>query len=92
MSMNKIVSTVYLDVYDHDTSPSTIKTISLDSQTRFVVAYLQKNGEVYNPDISAVVTLTAIRPDKVGAEATGSIERDITRDYNNQCKQPRQQR
>lgn len=71
--MNKIVSTVYLDVYDHDTSPSTIKTISLDSQTRFVVAYLQKNGEVYNPDISAVVTLTAIRPDKVGAEATGSI-------------------
>lgn len=73
MSMNRIVSTVYLDVYDHDTSPSTIKTISLDSQTRFVQAYLQKNGEVYNPDTSAVVTLTAIRPDKVGAEAIGNI-------------------
>lgn len=71
--MDRIVSTVYLDVYDHDTSPSTIKTISLDSQTRYVHAYLQKSGEIYNPDTSAIVTLTAIRPDKVGAETQGSI-------------------
>lgn len=71
--MDRIVSTVYLDVYDHDTSPSTIKTISLDSQTRYVHAYLQKSGEIYNPDTSAIVTLTALRPDKVGAETTGSV-------------------
>lgn len=71
--MDRIVSTVYLDVYDHDTSPSTIKTISLDSQTRYVRAYLQKSGEIYNPDTSAIVTLTALRPDKVGAETTGSV-------------------
>lgn len=71
--MDRIVSTVYLDIYDHDISPSTIKTISLDSQTRYVQAYLQKSGEIYNPDTSAIVTLTAIRPDKVGVEASGSI-------------------
>ena len=71
--MDRIVSTVYLDVYDHDVSPSTIKTISLDSQTRYVHAYLQKSGEIYNPDPSAIVTLIALRPDKVGVEASGSI-------------------
>lgn len=71
--MDRIVSTVYLDIYDHDISPSTIKTISLDSQTRYVQAYLQKSGEIYNPDTSAIVTLTAIRPDKVGVEGHGSI-------------------
>lgn len=71
--MDRIVSTVYLDVYDHDISPSTIKTISLDSQTRYVHAYLQKSGEIYNPDTSAIITLTAIRPDKVGAETMGSV-------------------
>ena len=71
--MDRIVSTVYLDVYDHDISPSTIKTIALDSQTRYVRAYLQKSGEIYNPPTNAVVTLTAIRPDKVGAEITGSV-------------------
>lgn len=74
MAMEVILSTVYLDVYDHDTTPSTIKTIALDSQTRYVEAYLKKNDENYNPDLSSVVTLTAIRPDKVGAESVGTVK------------------
>lgn len=74
MAMEVILSTVYLDVYDHDTTPSTIKTIALDSQTRYVEAYLKKNDENYSPDLSSVVTLTAIRPDKVGAESVGRVK------------------
>lgn len=74
MAMEVILSTVYLDVYDHDTTPSTIKTIALDSQTRYVEAYLKKNDENYSPDLSSVVTLTAIRPDKVGAESIGRVK------------------
>ena len=74
MAMETILSTVYLDVYDHDTTPSTIKTIALDSQTRYVEAYLKKNDENYSPDLSSVVTLTAIRPDKVGAESVGTVK------------------
>ena len=73
MSMETILSVVRLDVYDHDTTPTTIKTIALDSQTRYVHAYLQRNGLTYQPDPNAVVTLTAIRPDKVGAESTGRV-------------------
>ena len=73
MSMETILSVVRLDVYDHDTTPTTIKTIALDSQTRYVHAYLQRNGITYQPDPNAVVTLTAIRPDKVGAESIGQV-------------------
>lgn len=73
MSMEPILSEVYLDVYDHDTTPTTIKAIALDSQTRFVQAYLQKYGEVYNPDLNATVNLIALRPDKVGVEGDGEI-------------------
>lgn len=73
MALETIISTVYLDVYDHDTTPSTIKTIALDSQTRYVRAYLQRRGDVYQPDVTATVRLTALRPDKIGVEATGSV-------------------
>lgn len=74
MALSQILSTVYLDVYDHDTTPTTIKTIALDSQTRIVQAYLQKHGsEIYNPDPNATVELIAIRPDKVGVMASGSV-------------------
>lgn len=74
MAMEVILSTVYLDVYDHDTTPSTIKTIALDSQTRYVEAYLKRGDVTYNPDLSSVVTLTAIRPDKVGVESVGRVK------------------
>lgn len=74
MAINTLISEVILDVYDHDTTPQSIKTIALDNKTRFVHAYLQSHGtDVYQPDLTATVTLTALRPDKVAAEVTGSI-------------------
>lgn len=73
MALENILSIVYLDVYDHDTSPSTIKTIALDKQTRIVQAYLYKQGETYNPDASASVELIALRPDKVGVSGEGEV-------------------
>lgn len=74
MALETIISEVYLDVYDHDTTPTTIKTIALDSQTRVIHAFLQERAlEVYNPPLGTNVTLTAIRPDKVGVETTGSV-------------------
>lgn len=73
MALENILSIVYLDVYDHDTSPSTIKTIALDKQTRIVQAYLYKQGETYNPDTSASVELIALRPDKVGVSGEGEV-------------------
>lgn len=73
MALETIVAEVYLDVYDHDTTPSVIKTIALDNQTRIVRAYLQRNGEVYQPDQNATVTLTALRPDKIGVEGDGEV-------------------
>lgn len=73
MALDRIVSEVHLDVYNHDTTPATIKTIALDNLTRYVTAYLEQDGTIYNPDPSAIVTLTALRPDKTGAEAVGSV-------------------
>lgn len=73
MAMEPIVVDVYLDVYDHDTTPTTIKTIALDSQTRYVRAYLQRRGELYQPDLNATVKLIALRPDMIGVEGTGSV-------------------
>ena len=64
MALEPIVSTVYLDIYDHDTTPTVIKTIASDRQTRFVQAYLQKQGEVYRPDTEATAYLVALRPDR----------------------------
>lgn len=73
MALETIITDVYLDVYDHDLTPSVIKTIALDNQTRIVRAYLQRNGEVYQPDQNATVTLTALRPDKIGVEGDGEV-------------------
>lgn len=73
MSMEIVLSTIELDVYDHDTTPTTIKTIALDNLTRIVHAYLKKEGAVYQPDPSAKVDLIALRPDKVAAMSTGSV-------------------
>lgn len=68
--MQNIDTSLTLDVYDYDLSPSTIKAIALDSNTRSVTAYITKNGQPY--DIGqANVTLTVIRPDGVGAQVTG---------------------
>ena len=68
--MQNIDTILTLDVYDYDLSPSTIKAIALDSNTRSVTAYITKNGQPYDVGQSNV-TLTVIRPDGVGAQVTG---------------------
>jgi hypothetical protein len=68
--MQNIDTFLTLDVYDYDLSPSKIKAIALDSNTRSVTAYITHKGQPY--DIGqANVTLTVIRPDGVGAQVTG---------------------
>ena len=68
--MQNIDTFLTLDVYDYDLSPSTIKAIALDSNTRSVTAYITQNGQPYDVGQSNV-TLTVIRPDGVGAQVTG---------------------
>ena len=45
----------------------------MDSQTRYVRAFLQEQGNLYQPDLGAVVSLIAIRPDKVAVEGSGIV-------------------
>lgn len=71
MALNNIVTTVILDVYDHDTTPSTFKAIALDSKTRYVLASLRYRGAIYDIGESAGVTLTVLRPDNTGVQVTG---------------------
>lgn len=44
MSLTNIETTIILDLYDHDTTPSTIKAIQLDSNTRYVAAVIRDKG------------------------------------------------
>ena len=67
MSLTNIVKTLVLDVYDHDQTQATIKAIALDSKTRYVQATLTYMGADYPVSETATVTLTVLRPDKVGA-------------------------
>lgn len=72
MSLTNIEPTIILDLYDHDTTPSTIKAIQLDSNTRYVAAVIRNKGEIYDIGANTTVTLTVIRPDKTGVQITGS--------------------
>ena len=73
MAIENIVTSISLDVYDHDRTPTTIKTIALDKQTRYVQARLYWMDTVYQPPLGATVELIAVRPDKVGVQGTGSV-------------------
>ena len=73
MAIENIVTSIALDVYDHDRTPTTIKTIALDKQTRYVQARLYQADMVYQPPLGATVELIAVRPDKVGVQGTGSV-------------------
>lgn len=73
MAIENIVTSIALDVYDHDRTPTTIKTIALDKQTRYVQARLYQMDMVYQPPLGATVELIAVRPDKVGVQGTGSV-------------------
>ena len=71
MALSLIETTVILDLYDHDTTPATIKAIALDSKTRYVAALIRNGGRVYDIGADTQVTLTVLRPDGVGAQAVG---------------------
>ena len=72
MALQNIEANITLDLYNHDTTPSTVKAIQLDSQTRYVAAMLQSMGAEYGIDSGATVQLIVIRPDKVGVQITGT--------------------
>ena len=72
MALQNIEANITLDLYDHDTTPSTVKAIQLDSQTRYVAAMLQSMGAQYDVDSGATVQLIVIRPDKVGVQIVGT--------------------
>lgn len=71
MALQNIEANITLDLYNHDTTPSTVKAIQLDSQTRYVAAMLQSGGVQYDVDSGATVQLIVVRPDKVGVQITG---------------------
>ena len=71
MALQNIEANITLDLYNHDTTPSTVKAIQLDSGTRYVAARLQSMGAQYDVDSGATVQLTVVRPDKVGVQITG---------------------
>lgn len=71
MSLANIRPAIVLDIYDHDLIPSSIKTIALDSNTRFVDAVLRNRGEIYDIGQDAAVALTVVRPDKTRVQITG---------------------
>jgi len=71
LSLINIEKTIELDVYDHDTTPSVIKTIQLDTGTRTVYAVIQNSRQDYDIGQNASVSLTVLRPDKTKVQITG---------------------
>lgn len=70
--LDNVQSLITLDVYDHDTTPSTIKSIACDDNTRYVMAELTEQGAEYDLPSDASVSLTVLRPDRTGVGITGS--------------------
>lgn len=71
MALTNVIANIILDLYDHDLTPSTIKTIALDSASRYVSAVIRDRGGIYNIGQNTAVTLTVVRPDKTGVQITG---------------------
>lgn len=71
MAITKVERVIELDIYNHDTTPSTIKAIACDNDTRYVAAEIQNEGVWYDVGSDSAVQLTIIRPDKVGVAITG---------------------
>lgn len=72
MALQNVETNITLDIYNHDTTPATVKAIQLDSETRYVAARLQNVGVQYDVDSEATVQLIVVRPDKVGVQITGT--------------------
>ena len=73
MALENVITTLVLDVIDHDQTQGVVKAIALDSKTRYVQATIVQHGLDYDVDPNAVVTLTILRPDNVGVQITGSV-------------------
>ena len=71
MSLINVEKTIALDVYDHDTTPSVIKTMQMDSGTRTVFAEIQNSRQTYDIGQNASVSLIVLRPDKTKVQITG---------------------
>lgn len=71
MSLVNVKPSVILDIYDHNLTPSSIKTIALDSKTRFVAAVIRNSGEIYDIGQDAAVALTVLRPDGTRVQIAG---------------------
>ena len=71
MAISNVIKLITLDVYNHDTTPETIKAIAADNDTRYVAAEIQNEGVWYDIGSDSDVELIIIRPDKVGVAITG---------------------
>ena len=71
MAIQILNTQITLDLYDYDKTPAKIKTIQLDSKTRYVDAIIQYRGVTYDIGQDTEVVLTVIRPDGTGVQITG---------------------
>lgn len=89
MALTNLMTAITLDVYDHNAAQTSIKSISCDSNTRYVRAALTYAHVPYKVSVNATVTLTVVRPDDAavniegetynsGAEATDRIVAELT--------------
>lgn len=73
MALNKLTTSVVLDVYDHGDPSVGIKTISCDSGSRYVRASLTYRRIPYKVESGSAVSLTVIRPDEAAVSITGEV-------------------
>lgn len=71
MALKELQANITLDVYNHDGKRPAIKSIALDDNTRYVLARIENDGELYDIGSGAAVQLIVIRPDKVGVQIGG---------------------
>ena len=73
MAISVISTFIALDVYDHDTTPETVKAIALDNDTRTISAEIRNRGVWYDIGSTPDVQLIIKRPDNVGVTITGDV-------------------
>ena len=70
MSLTDLVTTISLDVYDHDNKPQKYKAIALDNKARVVIARITYNKAPYDIGHDTTVTLTVLWPNNTGVQIT----------------------
>lgn len=71
MALTNLMTAITLDVYDHNATQTSIKSISCDSNTRFVRAALTYAHVPYKVSVGAAVALTVVRPDGAAVNIEG---------------------